>query len=291
MEYYNPYYLAHHGILGMKWGIRRYQNPDGSLTPAGEKRYSTNKRFRAQVDNMRAKSQVSKNTKEMSDDDLRKAIDRMQLEDRYAQLMNSRLPTVPPPSKAQQFATKLASMTADRLISNLSDNLGKRMGKLISDSIFGPEGNSGGNKNKEKNKDKNNDNNQNNGGKNKNKNKGNNNQNQNNPPEKETRKERREREARERREEWFKRMDAQDRQDQTAYDRAYRAYERERDRQDNIRLREREQNLRYAENIARAQAFTRQNEDRVVNTTGFTRSEDRDRTVRALAELARMNGR
>lgn len=31
--------ICHHGILGMKWGIRRYQNRDGSLTAAGKKRY------------------------------------------------------------------------------------------------------------------------------------------------------------------------------------------------------------------------------------------------------------
>lgn len=33
-------YLTHHGILGQKWGVRRYQNTDGSYTEAGKKRYS-----------------------------------------------------------------------------------------------------------------------------------------------------------------------------------------------------------------------------------------------------------
>lgn len=32
--------LAHHGIKGMKWGRRRFQNADGSLTPAGKSRYN-----------------------------------------------------------------------------------------------------------------------------------------------------------------------------------------------------------------------------------------------------------
>ena len=31
--------LRHHGILGMKWGVRRYQNVDGTLTPAGKLKY------------------------------------------------------------------------------------------------------------------------------------------------------------------------------------------------------------------------------------------------------------
>ena len=35
----NQAYLAHHGVKGQKWGIRRYQNPDGTLSAKGLKRY------------------------------------------------------------------------------------------------------------------------------------------------------------------------------------------------------------------------------------------------------------
>lgn len=38
-------YLAHHGIKGQKWGIRRYQNPDGTYTPEGYARYRSDRQF------------------------------------------------------------------------------------------------------------------------------------------------------------------------------------------------------------------------------------------------------
>ena len=48
MEYYGTSFwaptntLAHYGVLGMKWGVRRYQNADGSFNAAGKRRYFSN---------------------------------------------------------------------------------------------------------------------------------------------------------------------------------------------------------------------------------------------------------
>lgn len=58
-----PYELYHHGVKGMKWGIRRCQRSDGSLTPAGKKRYSDNtdlEKQRSQMESAESKLNASK---------------------------------------------------------------------------------------------------------------------------------------------------------------------------------------------------------------------------------------
>ena len=74
-QYQNTDELYHHGIIGMKWGIRRYQNKDGSLTPKGKKRYSE--------DYNESRNIKRKGIKRMSTDDLRKVNNRDSLERTY----------------------------------------------------------------------------------------------------------------------------------------------------------------------------------------------------------------
>ena len=55
--------LYHHGIKGMHWGVRRYQNPDGTLTGAGKKRYSKTTKNTSRRSNRNIKKKIPKLTK------------------------------------------------------------------------------------------------------------------------------------------------------------------------------------------------------------------------------------
>lgn len=118
-------YLAHWGVKGMKWGIRRYQNKDGTLTPAGKKRYAeemarldkeskilkNKQRTKAQLDKLDAKRREieeqkrslsgktdkpkiakpasgKKKLSDLSNEELEAKIARLKLEKSYKELVN-----------------------------------------------------------------------------------------------------------------------------------------------------------------------------------------------------------
>lgn len=56
-------HLAHHGVKGMKWGVRRYQNKDGSLTADGKRRL--------EKDNRNSKKQKNADPDKWVEDDIR----------------------------------------------------------------------------------------------------------------------------------------------------------------------------------------------------------------------------
>lgn len=142
MEYeiHNIDELAHHGIKGQRWGIRRYQNKDGSLTPAGQKRRA---KLEGELDKLGGSSKKGSGDSEattpkpakktpgnMSDDELARAITRARMEDEYR-----RLRPEPQQPEKNAFAKKMlneaikpAAINAGRkLAQDAMDNLVKKI--------------------------------------------------------------------------------------------------------------------------------------------------------------------
>lgn len=124
--------LYHHGVKGQKWGIRRYQNHDGSLIKSGKKhsakvsnffsKYKEKtaaKKFAKKASNAPTSKEISK----MSDDELRRRLNRINMEESYKNALARQNPKRT--SKAVKFLSDMSDKAArsftEKAINKLTD--------------------------------------------------------------------------------------------------------------------------------------------------------------------------
>ena len=125
-------YLAHYGILGQKWGVRRYQNEDGSYTEAGKQRLASEKGLTKKDGGSKKKPESStwksKDAPYLSDEELNRRNSRLQRENQYRSL------TEPKRAKALKWikttaSTILVASAIGAMKGGMSKNYGAAFGK------------------------------------------------------------------------------------------------------------------------------------------------------------------
>ena len=119
--------LYHWGVKGMKWGVRRYQNKDGTLTAKGKKRYAMSE------DAKTASEFKKKKVSALSNAELKKLNDRTRLEQEHSRVHPSSI------QKGWKFVATSAGVMGTALAvynnSNQIAKIGKTVGNKIIDTV------------------------------------------------------------------------------------------------------------------------------------------------------------